>query len=88
MKFRIVEIKSKYTIPCYRPEYKTFLFWHRLSNTEWSDTIFCHHEFSTWEPGALESLSSAKKCIEDFKQWLGNTQESATVHSYEYIFLS
>lgn len=40
MKFRIVEIKRKYERNFFRPEYKSFLFWRNVADTQWTETIF------------------------------------------------
>lgn len=80
MKFRIIEVKRKYQKPFFRPEYKSFLFWNKVSDSEWVGTIFCHYKFSNWENGCLESKSEAENCIRDFIKWLGQCEEYETVH--------
>jgi hypothetical protein len=81
MKFRIVEIKRKYERNFFRPEYKSFLFWNKIADTKWTDTIFCDYKFNSWRYGCLDSKSEAEKCITDFKKWLNQTDEYDVIHN-------
>lgn len=79
MKFRIVEIKRKYERTFFRPEYKKFLFWNKIADTKWTDTIFCDYEFNSY--CCLESKYEAEKCIADFKKWLNQCEEYNIIHN-------
>ncbi len=82
MRFRIVEIKRKYQRPFFKPQYKTFLFWYNIADSEWVDTFSCNYTFSEWCNASLLSKNEAKKCIEDYKKWLNSCVESDTIHNY------
>ena len=80
MKFRILEIKRAHQKKLYRPQYKTFLFWHDISDTDWADTIMCKWEFNDWHPNCLDTMHGAEQCIADYKKYVNDGQEYVKIH--------
>lgn len=73
MKFRIKETKTEYLNTKYTPQYKVFLFWCNIADTNWANTILCNLNFDKF--GKLFSLIDAKQCISDYESYSKRTKK-------------
>lgn len=79
MKFRIKETKIEYSKSYFIPQYKTFLFWHDIADTNWASTIFCNLDFN--DRGKLHTMIDAKQCISDYKSHLKKNNKYQIIYN-------
>lgn len=85
MKFRILEIKNAHMQPKYNPQYKNegwFSTWKNIAQTKFTDTIFCHVEFSDWDGNCVWCKSDAEKVIEEFNEYLKSKSKFMVIHNW------
>jgi len=82
MKFRIVEIKRPHHRHFFRPEYKRFLCWRKLGDSEWAEHAHNHKFLSgnCRRKNCLYTLVEAEEAITDFKKWLIEAEEFKKTH--------
>lgn len=85
MEFRILEIKDAHMCPRFKPQYKNsgwFSSWRNISNTKFTNTIYCSVEFSYLYSDCVCIKWDAQKVIEEFKEYLQRCQGYTLVHNY------
>lgn len=77
-KFRIVEIKKPGSRPIYIPEYKPLLFWYKIYNSTFYDTLHCNIILENF--GGTYLYVNSVKIIDEFKTWLTDHRGYKTIH--------